>query len=153
MAKTLFDKIWDAHEVKPGLLYVDLHLVHEVTSPQAFDGLRLAARRVRRPDRSLATADHNVPTDETPVAAGIRDELSRVQRDMKTSDCGVAIDRIHNQTGPRVLRALKNAKVSHVKVQGDSATARITSGSSTTVTTLLKEHGSWRIAATPGGGQ
>src|SRR5918996_1678379 len=57
--RTLFDKIWDPHEVAPGLLYVDLHLVHEVTSPQAFDGLRLAGRRVRRPDRTLATADHN----------------------------------------------------------------------------------------------
>src|SRR5205085_11357711 len=68
MAKTLFDKIWDAHEVGPGLLYIDLHLVHEVTSPQAFDGLRLAGRRVRRPDRTLATADHNVPTDGTPIA-------------------------------------------------------------------------------------
>jgi 3-isopropylmalate/(R)-2-methylmalate dehydratase large subunit len=78
-AKTLFDKIWDAHEVAPGLLYVDLHLVHEVTSPQAFDGLRLADRKVRRPDRTVATADHNVPTDGTPVAARIRDELSRVQ--------------------------------------------------------------------------
>ena len=63
----------------PGLLYIDLHLVHEVTSPQAFDGLRLAGRQVRRPDRTLATADHNVPTDGTPVAARIRDELSRVQ--------------------------------------------------------------------------
>ena len=61
MPKTLFDKIWDAHEVAPGLLYIDLHLVHEVTSPQAFDGLRLAGRTVRRPDRTLATADHNVP--------------------------------------------------------------------------------------------
>src|SRR3954454_5418515 len=79
MAKTLFDKIWEAHEVAPGLLYVDLHLVHEVTSPQAFDGLRLAGRKVRRPDRTLATADHNVPTDGTPVAARIRDTLSRVQ--------------------------------------------------------------------------
>ena len=79
MPTTLFDKIWDAHEVAPGLLYVDLHLVHEVTSPQAFDGLRLAGRSVRRPDRTLATADHNVPTDGTPVAARIRDELSRVQ--------------------------------------------------------------------------
>ena len=59
--KTLFDKIWAAHEVAPGLLYIDLHLVHEVTSPQAFDGLRLAGRKVRRPDRTLATADHNVP--------------------------------------------------------------------------------------------
>ena len=62
-----------------GLLYVDLHLVHEVTSPQAFDGLRLAGRDVRRPDRTLATADHNVPTDGTPAAARIKDELSRVQ--------------------------------------------------------------------------
>ena len=61
MPKTLFDKIWEAHEVADDLLYVDLHLVHEVTSPQAFDGLRLAGRRVRRPDRTLATADHNVP--------------------------------------------------------------------------------------------
>ena len=68
MPKTLFDKIWDAHEVAPGLVYIDLHLVHEVTSPQAFDGLRLAGRKVRRPDRTLATADHNVPTDGTPVA-------------------------------------------------------------------------------------
>lgn len=66
---TLFDKIWAAHEVASNLLYIDLHLVHEVTSPQAFDGLRLADRRVRRPDRTLATADHNVPTDGTPVAA------------------------------------------------------------------------------------
>src|SRR5437899_2204687 len=56
MAKTMFDKIWDAHEVAPGLLYIDLHLVHEVTSPQAFDGLRLAGRTVRRPDRTLGTA-------------------------------------------------------------------------------------------------
>src|SRR6476660_5999594 len=79
MPRTLFDKIWDAHEVAPSLLYIDLHLVHEVTSPQAFDGLRLAGRSVRRPDRTLATADHNVPTDGTPIAARIRDELSRVQ--------------------------------------------------------------------------
>ncbi|HSD80547.1 MAG TPA: 3-isopropylmalate dehydratase large subunit [Solirubrobacteraceae bacterium] len=76
---TLFDKIWAAHEVAPGLLYVDLHLVHEVTSPQAFDALRLAGRPVRRPDRTLATADHNTPTDGTPVAARIRDALSRTQ--------------------------------------------------------------------------
>jgi 3-isopropylmalate/(R)-2-methylmalate dehydratase large subunit len=79
MPKSLFDKIWDAHAVAPGLLYIDLHLVHEVTSPQAFDGLRMAGRPVRRPDRTLATADHNTPTDGTPVAARIKDELSRVQ--------------------------------------------------------------------------
>ena len=83
----LFDKIWSAHEVAPGLLYIDLHLVHEVTSPQAFEGLRLAGRPVRRPDRTLATADHNVPTDGTPVAARIRDELSRVQVEALEANC------------------------------------------------------------------
>src|SRR3954452_18448404 len=75
----MFEKVWEQHEVGDGLLFVDLHLVHEVTSPQAFDGLRLAGRKVRRPDRTLTTADHNVPTDGTPVAARIKDELSRVQ--------------------------------------------------------------------------
>jgi 3-isopropylmalate/(R)-2-methylmalate dehydratase large subunit len=84
---SLFDKIWDAHEVAPGLIYVDLHLVHEVTSPQAFDGLRLAGRAVRRPDRTLATADHNVPTDGTPTAARIRDRLSRVQVQTLERNC------------------------------------------------------------------
>jgi len=87
MPSTLFDKLWAAHEVAPGLLYVDLHLVHEVTSPQAFDGLRLAGRPVRRPDRTLATADHNVPTDGTPVAARIRDALSRVQVETLERNC------------------------------------------------------------------
>src|SRR5687767_11344425 len=87
MAKTLFDKIWDAHEVREGLLYVDLHLVHEVTSPQAFDGLRLAGRGVRRADRTLATADHNVPTDPIPVTALIRDELSRTQVETLEKNC------------------------------------------------------------------
>ncbi len=86
-ATTLFDKIWSAHEVAPDLLYIDLHLVHEVTSPQAFDGLRLEGRAVRRPDRTLATADHNVPTDGTPVAARIRDELSRVQVETLERNC------------------------------------------------------------------
>jgi 3-isopropylmalate/(R)-2-methylmalate dehydratase large subunit len=85
--KSLFDKIWETHEVAPGLLYIDLHLVHEVTSPQAFDGLRLAGRKVRRPDRTLATADHNVPTDGTPVAARIADELSRVQVETLERNC------------------------------------------------------------------
>ncbi len=78
-AQTLFDKIWQAHEVADGLLYIDLHLVHEVTSPQAFESLRLAGRTVRRPDRTLATADHNVPTDGSKVAAQIADHLSRDQ--------------------------------------------------------------------------
>src|SRR5919206_412129 len=87
MAKTMFDKIWDAHEVAEGLLYIDLHLVHEVTSPQAFESLRLAGRRVRRPDRTLATADHNVPTDGSNVAAQIADRLSRVQVETLERNC------------------------------------------------------------------
>ena len=66
-AKTLSEKVWDRHVVhaapgEPDLLYIDLHLVHEVTSPQAFDGLRVAGRPVRRPDLTVATEDHNVPT-------------------------------------------------------------------------------------------
>ena len=66
-AKTLFEKVWEQHVVvepkgEPTLLYIDLHLVHEVTSPQAFEGLRLAGRKVRRSDRTIATVDHNVPT-------------------------------------------------------------------------------------------
>jgi 3-isopropylmalate/(R)-2-methylmalate dehydratase large subunit len=87
MPTTLLEKIWDAHEVSHSLLYIDLHLVHEVTSPQAFDGLRLAGRKVRRTDRTLATADHNVPTDGTAVAARIRDELSRVQVETLERNC------------------------------------------------------------------
>ena len=87
MAKTLFDKIWDAHEVADGLIYIDLHLVHEVTSPQAFEGLRLEGRPVRRPDKTIATADHNVPTDGTHAARLIADELSRVQVETLERNC------------------------------------------------------------------
>jgi 3-isopropylmalate/(R)-2-methylmalate dehydratase large subunit len=87
MAKNLFEKIWEAHEVDRDLIYIDLHLVHEVTSPQAFDGLRLANRKVRRPDKTLATADHNVPTDGTPAARLIQDSLSRVQVEALESNC------------------------------------------------------------------
>src|ERR1700716_385818 len=87
MPTSLFDKIWQAHEVPPNLIYIALHLVHEVTSPQAFDGLRLAGRAVRRPDRTLATADHNVPTDDTPVAARIRDEPARCQVQTLERNC------------------------------------------------------------------
>jgi 3-isopropylmalate/(R)-2-methylmalate dehydratase large subunit len=87
MPKSLFDKIWNAHEVDDDLIYVDLHLVHEVTSPQAFDGLRLAGRGVRRPDKTLATADHNVPTDGTAVARMIADELSRAQVETLERNC------------------------------------------------------------------
>jgi 3-isopropylmalate/(R)-2-methylmalate dehydratase large subunit len=87
MARTMFDKLWEAHEVSDGLIYIDLHLVHEVTSPQAFDGLRLTGRGVRRPDKTLATADHNVPTDGTKAARLIADELSRVQVETLERNC------------------------------------------------------------------
>jgi 3-isopropylmalate/(R)-2-methylmalate dehydratase large subunit len=88
MAKTLFDRIWESHLVReegdePALLYVDLHLVHEVTSPQAFDGLRLAGRGVRRPDFTLATMDHNVPTEPGPV----KDPLARAQLEALRRNC------------------------------------------------------------------
>jgi 3-isopropylmalate/(R)-2-methylmalate dehydratase large subunit len=80
--RTLFEKIWDDHVVyqepeKPALVYVDLHLVHEVTSPQAFDGLRISGRQVRRPDLTIATADHNVPTTDRSLP--IADEVSKRQ--------------------------------------------------------------------------
>ena len=80
--RTLFDKIWESHLVHRQddgtcLIYIDRHLVHEVTSPQAFEGLRMARRKVRRPDATLAVADHNVPT--TDRSKGIADPLSRHQ--------------------------------------------------------------------------
>src|SRR5256886_6858687 len=91
MAHTLAEKVWDAHVVRrgsgaePDLLYIDLHLVHEVTSPQAFDGLRLAGRPVRRPDLTIATEDHNVPTVgiELPIA----DPVSRTQVETLRKNC------------------------------------------------------------------
>jgi 3-isopropylmalate/(R)-2-methylmalate dehydratase large subunit len=88
MGRTLFEKLWDSHVVaggegRPDLLYVDLHLVHEVTSPQAFEGLRAAGRKVRRPDLTVATMDHNVPTgDDTPV-----DPLSEQQLATLAANC------------------------------------------------------------------
>ncbi len=88
MARTLAEKVWGAHVVRqtagePDLLYVDLHLIHEVTSPQAFDGLRLAGRRVRRPDLTVATEDHNVPTDTLEIA----DPVSRIQVETLRRNC------------------------------------------------------------------
>ena len=84
MPRTLFEKVWDEHVVTapPGqspLLYVDLHLVHEVTSPQAFDGLRVGGRKVREPLRTIATVDHNIPTEPrgTPILDSDREEADR----------------------------------------------------------------------------
>lgn len=90
MGKTLFEKLWDSHVVfeepgKPALLYIDCHLVHEVTSPQAFEGLRLSGRRVRRPDLTFATADHNVPTTDRSLP--ILDAVSRLQVETLARNC------------------------------------------------------------------
>ena len=100
MGRTLAQKIWDAHVVRsaagePDLLYIDMHLTHEVTSPQAFDGLRLAGRKVRRPDLTMATEDHNVPTAGvsgpglplTGPGSPITDPVSRVQVEMLRKNC------------------------------------------------------------------
>ena len=89
--RTLFDKIWDSHVVEHAadgtcLLYIDLHLVHEVTSPQAFEGLRCAGRKVRRPDATLAVADHNIPTDAT-AAAGIDERELALQVETLEQNC------------------------------------------------------------------
>ena len=103
MPKTMFEKIWDAHVVReeagqPALLYVDLHLVHEVTSPQAFEGLRLTGRKVRRPDLTVATMDHNVPT--TSRSLPILDQISKKQMEALAENCrefGVTLYDIHSK--------------------------------------------------------
>jgi len=97
MAKTLAEKVWDAHVVRradgePDLLYIDLHLLHEVTSPQAFDGLRAAGRKVRRTDLTLATEDHNTPTD---TLLRIADPVSRTQIETLRRNCAEFGVRLH----------------------------------------------------------
>ena len=96
MPQTLAEKVWEAHVVargegRPDLLYIDLHLIHEVTSPQAFDGLRAADRPVRRPDLTLATEDHNVPTTRGPI----EDPVSRVQVETLRKNCAEFGVRLH----------------------------------------------------------
>ncbi|HKS01098.1 MAG TPA: aconitase family protein, partial [Arthrobacter sp.] len=103
MAKTLAEKVWDAHVVRkgdgdganaqPDLLYIDLHLVHEVTSPQAFEGLRLAGRKLRRPDLTIATEDHNTPTLD--IDKPIADLTSRTQIQTLRNNCEEFGVRLH----------------------------------------------------------
>src|SRR6476646_939682 len=95
---TLAEKVWAAHLVRsvqgePDVLYIDLHLVHEVTSPQAFDGLRLAGRQVRRPDLTLATEDHNTPTID--IDRPIADPVSRTQIETLRRNCADFGIRLH----------------------------------------------------------
>jgi 3-isopropylmalate/(R)-2-methylmalate dehydratase large subunit len=104
VGRTLAEKVWDQHLVRrgegqePDLLYIDLHLVHEVTSPQAFDGLRLAGRKVRRPDLTLATEDHNVPTLD--VLAPIADPVSRTQVETLRRNCAEFGVRLYPMNDP-----------------------------------------------------
>src|SRR5215218_576509 len=98
MGRTLAEKVWDAHVVRsadgePDLLYIDLQLVHEVTSPQAFDGLRLARRPVRRPDLTIATEDHNTPTID--IDKPIADPVSRTQIETLRRNCAEFGVRLH----------------------------------------------------------
>ncbi|MDU0293233.1 3-isopropylmalate dehydratase large subunit [Saccharothrix longispora] len=99
MSRTLAEKVWEAHVVRhgsgaePDLLYIDLHLLHEVTSPQAFDGLRLAGRRLRRPDLTIATEDHNVPTVD--IDLPIADPVSRTQVETMRKNCAEFGVRLH----------------------------------------------------------
>ncbi len=102
MPKTMFEKVWDAHVVqqeagRPAILYIDLHLIHEVTSPQAFEGLRLAGRKVRQPGQTVATMDHNVPTTDRSLP--IADPISKQQMDTLTRNCeefGVTLYGLHS---------------------------------------------------------
>src|SRR2546425_13211395 len=107
MAKTLFEKIWDAHVVDEqdgrSLLYIDKHLVHEVTSPQAFDGLRMNKRKVRRPDLTFATMDHNVPTSDRSLP--IIDQISARRIHVLEKNCkdfGIELFDVHSPNQGRV---------------------------------------------------
>jgi 3-isopropylmalate/(R)-2-methylmalate dehydratase large subunit len=103
MPKTLLQKIWDSHVVaeqpeSPAILYIDLHLVHEVTSPQAFTGLRQRGLKVRRPEKTLATMDHSIPT--TPIEVPIADAMAAAQiKQMETNAAEFGIT-LHGMTSP-----------------------------------------------------
>ena len=135
MSKTLFEKIWDSHVViekenGPSLLYIDRHLIHEVTSPQAFEGLRLANRKVRRPDLTIATEDHNVPTSDRSLP--ILDQVSSTQIQTLEKNCkdfGIQLFGIDNPNqgivhviGPQLGITLPGSTIvcgdSHTSTQG-----------------------------------
>ena len=103
-SKTLFEKVWESHIVaepqgEPALLYIDLHLLHEVTSPQAFDGLRMTGRKVRRPDRSIATVDHNVPTTANRI--NIEDPIAAKQIETLRKNCADFGVELYDVESPR----------------------------------------------------
>ena len=116
MGRTLAEKVWDAHVVRkgedgqPDLLYIDLHLVHEVTSPQAFEGLRLAGRRLRRPDLTIATEDHNTPTID--IDKPIADPTSRTQIETLRANCAEFGVRLHSLDA--AIEALQGSPASDI---------------------------------------
>jgi 3-isopropylmalate/(R)-2-methylmalate dehydratase large subunit len=131
MSNTLFDKLWDEHTIvgnegEPQLLYVDVHLMHEVTSPQAFEGLRLNGRKVRRPDKTLATADHVIPTVNPTV---IDDPIAKLQYDTLVKNCkefGVTLkENMNSEQGiiHTIGPELGFVKTGQIVVCGDSHTA------------------------------
>jgi 3-isopropylmalate/(R)-2-methylmalate dehydratase large subunit len=132
--KTMFEKIWESHVVReapgePSLIYVDLHLVHEVTSAQAFEGLRLTGRRVRRPDLTIATTDHNVPTWPGRERMPIEDEIARAQLDTLERNCADFGITLYNMFSPEqgivhvIGPELGYTQPGKVIVCGDSHTA------------------------------
>ena len=115
--KTLSEKVWDAHLVsrtpgEPDLLFIDLHLVHEVTSPQAFDGLRLAGRGVRHPELTLATEDHNVPTADTHLE--IADPISRKQVQTLRDNCAEFGITLHPMNTPGQTEPVESLGTGHL---------------------------------------
>jgi len=128
MAKTLFEKIWDSHVVhheegSPAIIYIDCHLVHEVTSPQAFEGLRLSGRSVRRPELTHATMDHNVPTWSRSLP--IVDEIARTQINTLEQNCRQFGIRLYEVDSPDqgtvhvIGPELKNTQTGKTIVCGD----------------------------------
>src|SRR5215218_6252653 len=129
MGRTLAEKVWDAHVVRsadgePDLLYIDLHLVHEVTSPQAFDGLRMAGRPVRRPDLTIATEDHNTPTID--IDKPIADPVSRTQLETLRRHCaafgglafGIGTSEVEHVLATQTL-PLKPFRTMAITIEGD----------------------------------
>jgi 3-isopropylmalate/(R)-2-methylmalate dehydratase large subunit len=171
MGKTLFEKIWDAHVVRQlpdgtVILYIDRHLVHEVTSPQAFEGMRIAGRQVRRPDLSFATMDHNVPTTEDRF--NIEDPISRAQVEALQTNCqdfditlfglGHARQGIVHMIGPELGLTLPGLTIvcgdSHTSTHGAFGALAFGIGTSevehvlVTQTLMQKKPGTYRIEFT-----
>ena len=127
MGKTLFEKIWDAHVVKElpdgsSILYIDRHLVHEVTSPQAFDGLRMAGRTIRRPELTFSTMDHNVPTTEDRLRRRVIESIMcHGELRFETFESLFAID-FHEHFAPELISLEQMEKDGLLVMKGDSFT-------------------------------